>query len=295
MMPSRIGFLGFGEVASIFCAPMRERGAAVAAYDVLLDRPGGKEILERRVKAPGITFGTLAQVVAGADYVLSTVTTQVARDVARECLPHLRKGQIYLDLNSTAPSVKREMAGIVAASHADFVEGAILGAIGATGAATEILIGGPRGQEATDALRELGLRATYYSSEFGKASTFKMLRSIVSKGMEALLLELMLAARRAGMEDDLWRDLSRLFSERSFERVADNWIRTHPAACERRFHEMVQVVETVRELGVDPLMSTATTAFFQRSRDANLTRAFSEKPDSVDAVVKALMDRLGSD
>ncbi len=149
-MVAKVCFIGFGEVASIFSKPIRQNGVEVAAFDVLLSQKGGKEILNKRAQADGIQFGLLPDAVRNADYVLSTVTTQVARTAAKECAMLLGPGQIYFDLNSTSPSVKVEVGKILQASDIDFVEGAILGAVGATGAKTRILTGGAKVKEAAE-------------------------------------------------------------------------------------------------------------------------------------------------
>lgn len=292
-MPTvKVGFIGFGEVASIFSKPIREKGAEVAVYDVLLSQDKGREILCSRVRTGGIQFGPLPEVVGNADYVLSTVTTQVAKEAAQECVAYLEPGQVYVDLNSMAPSLKVEVGEIIRPSGADFVEGAILGAVGATGARTHILVGGEKGREVTETLTRLGLHVSYYGPEIGKASMFKMLRSIFSKGLEALILELLIAGRRAGIEKDLWKDIVEFMTRNPFDRVASNWVQTHAVAYERRYHEMAQVAETMQELGVGPIMTSSTEAFFERSLSLGLKEAFPEKPDSMEAVIDFVEKQL---
>jgi 3-hydroxyisobutyrate dehydrogenase-like beta-hydroxyacid dehydrogenase len=265
-MPTRIAFVGFGEVASAFSKTLREHGAEVAVYDINLTRPGGRAILEKRARAPGIEFHPLADAVRGSEIVLSTVRPQTARKAAEECAVHLKPGQCFVDFNSLSPAAKIEIAGIVASSGADFVEGAILGAVGATGASTAALTGGTKGEAVARTLTKLGLRVSYLDGAPGKVSLFKMLRSSFSKGLEALLLELLVAGRKAGLEKELWQDVVvDLMTRTPFERTASNWIQTHPAACARRHHEMTEVVEVLRGLGADPVMTPATEAFFRRS------------------------------
>jgi 3-hydroxyisobutyrate dehydrogenase-like beta-hydroxyacid dehydrogenase len=294
-MPTpRVSFLGFGEVASAFSKAVLDKGAEVAVYDVNLTRPGGMARLEQRARAPGIRFRPLAEAVQAADLVLSTVRPQTALDAARECAPHLKPGQMYVDFNTTSPAVKLEIARVIAASGADFVEGAILGAVGATGASTLSLTGGEKGRGAAEALVRLGLRVVFYDAELGKASRFKMLRSVFSKGLEALLLEFLVAGRRAGMEQQLWDEVVRdLTAKAPFDRVASNWIETHPAACVRRHHELLEVLETLRELGVDPVMTGATEAFFRRSCLLGVADGFTERPASASAVIGVLETKLG--
>ena len=274
-MSIRVGFIGFGEVGAIFSAAVSAGGAEVAAYDVV----------EEKVTAGGAIYRPLAELVECADYVLSTVTTSAAESAARSCLPYLRQGQAYVDLNSTSPSVKLELAAMIEPTGAHFVEGAILGAVGVTGAGTRILIGGRTGHAAAETLTRAGLRAAFYSAEIGKASRFKMLRSIFSKGLEALLLELLIAGERAGIAKDLWEDVAEFMARNPFDRVARNWLQSHAVAYDRRYHEMVQVAETMREIGVDPVMTAATEAFFKRSCTLGLDREFPAKPASMEEVV----------
>jgi len=283
-MAIRIGFIGFGEVGSTFLAAMRAGGADTAAFD----------IIESKVKEAGAAYKAIGDLVGGSELILSTVTTQAARSAAESCLPYLKRGQFYVDLNSTSASIKLELDRIIRPTRAQFVEGAILGAVGVTGAATRILIGGPAGRDIAESLRAAGLNTTFFSEELGKASTFKMLRSIFSKGVEALVLELLIAGRRAGIETELWTDVTEFMDRNAFGQVAENWIQTHATACERRYHEMVQVAETLREIGIAPVMAAATESFFNRSRLLELYRAFPTKPRSKEEVITYMEGRLRS-
>ena len=274
----RIGFLGFGEAGSLLATVMQQHGAEVAAYDLVAEK---------------VTVALLPpeDLAARCDWIFSTVTTEAALDVARSIAPSLRQGQVYVDFNSTSAVAKLAIAEVIAATPAGFAEAAILGAVGAEGARARILTGGPRGRETADLLHRYGLNASFFSEQTGQASRFKMLRSVFSKGAEALLLEMLTAAHRAGFADELFRDLSDFMTANPFERVAANWIRTHPLACHRRYHELRQVKETLRELGLTPVMSLATEAFFDRSRV--LARDQAPAPDSWQQAIAWLEERLG--
>lgn len=289
-----IGFLGFGEVAAHFAAALREAGAEVNAFDVLLDRPGGREKLAARARGAPPRFAPLPEMLARADVVLSTVTTDVALQAARSCVPHLRSRQLYVDLNATSPAMKREIATVVDNTGADFVEGAILSAVGVAGAKAKVLVCGARAAEAAKRLSALGLDVHDYGPEIGKASSFKMIRSVFSKGIEALLLESLLAARRAGVEADLWREIVSTIDAASFEDVGGNWIRTHGSAHERRWHEMVDVRAMLADLGLDAPMTEATVAIFERSTRVRLRDAFPSPVSSTSAVIDALDARIRS-
>lgn len=287
----RVSVIGFGEVGACFSKALRSKGAEIRAFDSQLEKVESEKIRSRMAEA-GVRFGSLTEIVQAAELVLSTVTTQQATSVAEACVPLLRPGQYYVDLNSTSPATKVQIGRILEPSGCDFVEGAILGAIGATGAETRILTGGRKGAEVAELLCRYGLNASYYSPEIGKASMFKMLRSIFSKGVETLLLELLIAGKRAGIDADLWADITDFMGKKSFAAIGGNWIQSHAVAYERRYHEMVQVTETMREIGIEPIMSDATTSFFRRSLALDLASTFREKPKSFAAVVEHLEERL---
>lgn len=286
-----IGFLGFGEVASRFAVTLQAKGARVAVYDVLLDRPGGADTLIQRTRGAPVEFLSLPEMLGRATTVLSTVTTDVALDAAKACVRHLRKEHVFVDLNATSPGLKGAIAAVIAPSGAAFVEGAILGAVGVTGARTRILVCGEKGAAVARDLSALGLNVGFYGAEIGRASTFKLLRSIFSKGVEALLIESLLAARRAGVGDDVWREIVETMNERPFAETGGNWIRTHGTAHARRYYEMVQVEAFLRELGIEPVLTKATVAFFDRSTRLALAETFDGKPNAPDEVV-ARLDRL---
>jgi 3-hydroxyisobutyrate dehydrogenase-like beta-hydroxyacid dehydrogenase len=291
-MGNRLGFIGFGEVGPCFSAALTRAGASVMAYDILLDNQVLSSETRERIQRSGAISSALSEVIEQSNYILSTVTNQTAKDVALSCKDFLRPEQVYLDLNSTSPSAKIEIAGIIGSGKAKFVEGAILGAVGATGSKTKILLGGPDAPEAAETLSRYGLIATAYSPEIGKASMFKMLRSIFSKGLENLLVELLISGKRAGIESDLWEDVNGFMASKPFDAIAENWIRTHATACDRRYHEMVQVLETMHEIGIDPIMTEATKEFFRRSRSLEFEEAFNKKPGSYQEVIDFMESQI---
>lgn len=292
MAAPKIGFIGFGEVGYTFSRVMNEAGAEVTVYDVLLDDPNKADDIRERITETGSKVGTLEEVVKNNNYILSTVITQAAKNVAQTVAPMLKPGQIYVDLNSTCPSAKVEIGRIIAATGADFVEGAILGAVGATGVETRIFTAGEKRQEIADLFNRMGMNVQPYSVEIGKASTFKMLRSIFSKGVEVLLLEMLVAAKRADIDKDLWEDITRFMSSKPFDKIGDNWMRSHAVAHERRYYEMLQVVETMKELNIEPIMSERTAAYFKQSVDMDMSKSFPEKPESFHEVTKFIDENL---
>ena len=285
MLPNTIGFIGFGEVSSVFSKAMRKHSANILVYDILLEQDDKMDTMKKKIREAGSDFDTLDHVIKNSRIILSAVITQEAKNVAEACSRFLGKSQIYVDLNSTSPTVKKDIGRIIMVTGSEFVEGAILGAVGATGPKTRILTAGAKGREVADTLNSYGLNASYYSPLIGQASTFKMLRSTFSKGLESLILELLVAGKRAGMEKDLWNDITDFMSQKPFTLIASNWVQTHAVACQRRYHEMLQVVETMKGMEIDPIMASSTLAFFRRSCAMGFEQSFPEKPDSFETVV----------
>jgi 3-hydroxyisobutyrate dehydrogenase-like beta-hydroxyacid dehydrogenase len=188
---------------------------------------------------------------------VSAVTASSNLDAARSALPGLAGGQFYLDINSVSPRRKREAAAIVG-SRARFVDVAVMAPILPLLHRTPMLVAGPPAADLLPLLLACGMKAEKAGDEVGAAIAIKMVRSVMIKGLEALTLECFLAASEAGVEDQIIASLSHSFPgldwpkivEYNLERMANHGI--------RRAHEMEEVADTLRELGVEPHMTAGT-------------------------------------
>ncbi|MBA2762026.1 MAG: NAD(P)-dependent oxidoreductase [Segetibacter sp.] len=289
-MNNKIGIIGFGTVGIVLSNIFNNSGTEFMVYDVLIEDPLHKDAILNKainINAPVVDLPSL---IAQSTYVISTVTTQVAETVANKCLPYLRDSQYYIDCNSTSPGIKINIQNIIEASKADFIEGVILNAVNPGDATIEMLIGGGKGKEVVNFLQASNIKAKFYTEEVGKASMFKMLRSIFSKGVEVLLIEMLVSAKKAGIADDLWREITTFMDSKSFEQIGETWIKSHAVAYDRRFYEMKQVIETMNEIGVSPILTEATLQYFQQSRDLDLKSFFSKAPSSADEVITVIAD-----
>lgn len=290
----KIGIVGFGEAGSAFAKTLAENNADIFVYDRIWEAPNTEPPFTDYSRFHKIKFCSLSALLTSADIVLSTVTTSAASNAAKACISNLRSQQIYCDLNSTAPSVKVDLYNLFAPAKIGFVEGAILGAIGVTGGQTKILLGGELAADLSHTLNILGLNTLPYSTKIGQASTFKMLRSIFSKGLEALILEFLVAGKKSGLEDDLWQEVTSLFEMNNFQDIAKNWVCSHAVANERRYHEMIQVVDLLKDMKLDPVMTNATLAFFKRSVDWKISQDFPQKPSEMDKLIEDLAQRIST-
>jgi hypothetical protein len=121
-----------------------------------------------------------------------------------------------------------------------------------------------------------------------------MIRSVFSKGMETLILETLVSARRAGLLDEIWAEILETLAPGRTERVLQTWVRSHAVSSGRRWHEMQQVSAYLEELAVPPVMSTAAAEFFRRSNDLNIAATFTAEPDSFTDVVDFLAEHVST-
>ena len=198
-----LALIGFGEVGRTFAKALLARGdVSVSAYDILFDQPHGT--LRDIAGATGVRVArSAADAGSNARVVMSAVTASAALGVAEQAATYIKPGQLYLDVNSASPETKRKAASLVQAAGADYVEGAVMAAVGGPGLKVPILAGGPAAQAAADLLNGLGMNLTPFATEHGRASATKLSRSIVMKGLEAILLECNAAARHWGVEKDV--------------------------------------------------------------------------------------------
>jgi 3-hydroxyisobutyrate dehydrogenase-like beta-hydroxyacid dehydrogenase len=261
----RIAIIGFGEVGGIFGHDFARQRTDVSVFDILFNSKRHKQAMLSRARACGVTAtDSLKNCVRDADLVISAVTASSILDVAKQVAPHLRTGQIFLDLNSVSPETKRKAAKHIEkrtakSNRAHFVEAAVIAAVPSLRLKVPILLGGPHATQAAERLQPLGMNATALSSEIGIASAVKMCRSVMMKGLEALTVECLFAARRYGAEDKVLESLAATYPGFDWrDRLPDYLISRVAEHGLRRAAEMREVARAVRSIGIKPSMAMAT-------------------------------------
>jgi 3-hydroxyisobutyrate dehydrogenase-like beta-hydroxyacid dehydrogenase len=121
-----------------------------------------------------------------------------------------------------------------------------------------LLLAGPHAAAVAPILAALGMRATVAGAEVGAAAAIKMVRSVMIKGIEALTLECFLAAARVGVVDEVAASLKNNYPGLDWSKVIPYNLERMATHGERRAAEMEEVAATLRQLGVEPLMTAAT-------------------------------------
>ena len=289
--PRTIGLIGFGEVGSILAEDLAAR-AEIAAFDIRFDRPDSGPSRNAAAQPKVRVASDAADATRRCGLVICAVTAAEDLNATGAFAPSLAAGTIVLDLNSVSPEVTRAAARIVEATGARYVEAAVMGPIGPHRKATPMLLGGPHAPDVLPTLEDLGFAgAEFYRPELGAASAAKMCRSVVIKGVEALLTESLLAARHYGVERTVLASLANLLPGADWDELARYMISRALGHGARRAEEMREVARTVADAGLEPVMSEASAT--RQAWAADFAHAGNH--DDLDAMLDAIRHAMAAE
>jgi 3-hydroxyisobutyrate dehydrogenase-like beta-hydroxyacid dehydrogenase len=288
-----IGFVGFGEAGFHIAKGLRQAGVRrLTAFDIHTHTPEfGERIRRRAAEAETRLADTNEELIGACEIVFSVVTSDQAALAAAQNAPYLRSGHIYADLNSVSPARKQSIAQTIAATGARFVEIAVMAPVPPNGHRVPMLAGGEAAGELAERLTPFGMRVEVVGREIGVAAATKMFRSIVVKGMEALITECFLGASLYGAERRVFASLAESFPGIDWPELADYMVGRVVVHGERRAREMEEVAETLRSLGIEPIMAEATARRMDWSARIGLKAQFAgETPRGYREVLEALAE-----
>lgn len=276
-----ICLLGFGEVGQTFAEDL---GTGFTAWDVRFAELGS--IPMQAALRLGLAVPASAHdAVAWADVVVCAVTAAQDKAAAASVAGLMKPGAYFMDVNSASPGQKREAAAVIEAAGARYVEGVIMSPIGNKRLASPVLLGGPHAESFLPVAHEIGFSgASFYGEALGPASATKLCRSVIVKGIEALLTESMLAARHYGVEQAVLESLRDFFPGTEWEKLARYTISRAVQHGTRRAEEMREAARTVADAGLVPLMSAATAELQDWAAAFKPALAHEELPPFLDAL-----------
>jgi 3-hydroxyisobutyrate dehydrogenase-like beta-hydroxyacid dehydrogenase len=279
-----VALIGLGEVGGIIAEDLRAAGLNdIAAFDLRFADPDSPP--SKTAKRLGLRVGADgADAARGAELIVSAVTAASDVDAARSAETGIARGAFFLDLNSASPGEKRKSADIVEAAGGRYVEAAVMTPYPPKRIASYMLLGGPHGAAFMEAAGALGFAGKPFSDIVGQASATKMCRSVMIKGIEALVTESMLAARHYGVEDTVLASLSDLLPIPSWPDLARYMISRTLEHGVRRAEEMREAARTVQEAGVEPLMASATAVRQDWAATHKAALSARTLPDMLDAI-----------
>ncbi|HTI42940.1 MAG TPA: DUF1932 domain-containing protein [Vicinamibacterales bacterium] len=255
-----IGLLGFGEAGFHLARGLRSAGAPpLVAFDIKAQQQAAGDRIRVRAAETGTCLveapGELAR---RARVILSVVTAASAVDAAASIAGDLTPDHLYADLNSVSPATKADVASVVGKGAGRFVEGSIMAPVAGADHRVPMLLNGAAAPALVDALSPYEMRLEVMDAAIGAAAAVKMCRSIVIKGMEALMVECALASGEFGAADRVYDSLTETYPGIDWRPTARYMIGRVLEHGERRAHEMQEVASMLRAAGIEPLMAEAT-------------------------------------
>jgi 3-hydroxyisobutyrate dehydrogenase-like beta-hydroxyacid dehydrogenase len=247
-----IALLGLGEAGGRFARDLREAGVAVRGWDPLPET--------------GPDAASAAEAARGAHVVLSVNSAADATDAACSVLDVLRPGQTFADLNTASPELKAELARIVAPTGAGFADVALMAPGPGKGIGTPTLVSGDGAARFAELLGPLGMPVELVGDAPGAAAERKLLRSIVWKGLAAVVLEATAAGEAAGKAQEVRAEILGILAEAD-EALVERMLTGSRTHARRRTHEMEAVGEMLRDLGAPSWMSDGSAQWLRALRD----------------------------
>ena len=254
----RLGLIGFGEVGQIFGVGLRATMEGVSAWDVKFNDEATRAEALSAAQAVGVRLcGSLSELCQNASLIVSAVTASQTLQVATDAARHMAPGSVFLDLNSASPGTKQKAAAMIEAAGGHYLEAAVMTSVPPYGVRVPMLLGGPHAERLLPALQTIGLDVRVVSTQLGVASATKMCRSVMIKGMEALVIESFTAARQHGVEAEVIASLQETFPAIDWAQQGRYFFSRVAQHGRRRAEEMREAAQTVKEAGFDPVMATA--------------------------------------
>ena len=247
----RTAVIGIGEVGRCFAPALAPLSDGPLALCDRIPSPASKELAHRLNTS--IT-SCVADAIAASDLIVSCVHGSSAPAVAEAVAAAGAPEKVLLDFATAPPQVKREAAGLVKSGGHHYVDGAIMGAVSIGGAATQLLAAGDRSAEAVERaenfFQSAGFRLQWLTDGMpGDAASLKLLRSVFTKGMEALAVECLVAAEHFGVRHALYDVLADVDAA-PLPQYLEMLVTTHLLHSARRLTEIEQAEAQLRDAGL---------------------------------------------
>ena len=273
-----------------------EMGAAVGGclvsvgHEVLWDPAGRSRATTGRALAAELTGVAFGRLVAKSSVILSICPPHAALDVARQVAAAGYTG-CYVDANAISVATAEQVAGIVTAAGAAYVDGGIIGQPPEVAGHTRLYLSGPRADEVRVLFNRSRLDARVAEGPPYAASTVKMAYAAWTKGSSALLLAARALARAGGVERTLLAEWS--LSQKALGQQSEGAAGAAAAKGWRWIAEMEEIAASMAAAGLPSGFHEAAADIYDRASRAETpaTRrpAATEPLSILDSIMSALM------
>ena len=278
---SKIGIIGYGEVGKIFAAGLKAKSGVtnMAAWDVkfVVEASSGAELTHAAHNSVQ-ACASMQALCEASSFIISAVTASNTLAVAQEAAQYIQSGTVFLDLNSASPGTKQQCAALIDAAGGQYVEAGVMTSVPPYGIQVPMLLGGYPAERLASLLLNWELDAKAVSDKIGVASAIKMCRSVMIKGLEALVIESYSTARAYGVEDHMIATLQETFPSIDWTKQGAYFFSRVVQHGKRRAEEMREAAHTVQEAGFEPLMTRAIAAKQQWVADQAKAAVFKQVP-----------------
>jgi len=268
-----VGIVGLGEAGGVFAYELRNAGRTVICLDT---RAGHRTATHARNL--GITHsGSPEQFGAAATLVVVTVPAAAALAVAHEVIPHLRATATYADCTAKTPETRDAVASLCRDAGRRFSDVSVMDTVTWSDREIEVLASGDGATAFAEAMLGTRFRTTVVDASRPISAEVKLVRSIFTKGLSALLLETFSVAQRSGALPIVERSISRFMAE-DFARVISLLVGSAPRHARRRATETDDARLFAARAGRAPVTTAAAEILSEvaRLRDADPTGATDE-------------------
>ncbi len=249
----RVCVFGLGEAGSLIAGDLAAAGAEVNGYDPAdVGTPPGV-----------VRHADPVSAVRDASLVLAVTAAADAPGARAQALDAIPAGATYADLATAPAGLKVQLAATAAGAGLGFADVALMAPVPGNGLRTPALASGPGAVAFVGALAPLGMPIEHVGDEPGLAATRKLLRSVVMKGLAALIVESLQAAEAAGLTAETWDTVVAQLTAAD-EALVRRLVTGTGRHAVRRTDEMEATVDLLTELGVEPTMTAATAAQLRR-------------------------------
>jgi 3-hydroxyisobutyrate dehydrogenase-like beta-hydroxyacid dehydrogenase len=304
LSPRVIALLGFGEAGSAIARGLAAengwRGPSkpgdnaprrVIAIDTALDKDARGTALGKEARRLEIAISDgYTEALGEADLVICAVQGEHALDAATSAAAFLKKGAHFLDLCTVTGKMADEDREAIEKVGGRYVDVAVMGGFFKYGIKAPMLVAGEEAQAAVNWMNANGFDAKCLGPKPGSASSVKMVRSVLMKGLEALGVEALVTAERQGIREEVLECLADVDLV-SFREHLSSLVQTHIVHARRRWEEMGLVAQTLRETGVEPKMTVTTEQTLRRSVEAGIAPADGKVP-KLDEALKLLSEKV---
>lgn len=286
-----LGFIGFGEAAFWIARGLAGQGIkTLLAYDLHTTTPTRGELIRQRALEAGVSLmASYGDIAAHCDIIISAVPADAAQVAAENTAGSLNARHVYVDINSVSPAVKQAVATAITRYGARFVEAAVMSTVPPLGHRVPMLLAGPDAYAFSSAMTRFGMQFEVLEGPIGSAAAIKMCRSIIIKGLEALMLECVMGAEAYGAAEKVFATVTASIPGIDWNKLAHYMIGRTALHAQRRVHEMEESARMLTDLGIEPIMASATARRIQTCADLDLKAQFQGKePAHYADVVRAL-------